>query len=268
MSINNLPILTIITVVYNGEKYLERTIQSVLTQSYKYLEYIIIDGGSTDDTINIINKYINNISIFISEKDDGIYDAMNKGIKNAKGNLIGIINSDDWYEPNAFELVINEYLQYKYFVFHGRMKIWRNDEPLYTHLNRHPEKTLIKGMCINHPTVFIPKTIYDTVGTFNIQYKIAADWDLMIRILKNNYHFHYINENIANFSLNGISSKISNQTISEKHLIRKNNHIYNVMDIHYILDIIKISIFKGNILYNISIYKEYIKYIFINLLKY
>ena len=96
--------VSIITVVYNGAKTIEHTIQSVLNQSYKNIEYIIIDGLSTDGTQKIIEKYIDSISYFVSEKDNGLYDAMNKGIQKATGSMIGIINSDDWYNPYAVEI--------------------------------------------------------------------------------------------------------------------------------------------------------------------
>ena len=97
--------ISIITVVLNGEKTLERTIKSVINQSYKNFEHIVIDGGSTDGTIKILKKYSKKISYWKSEKDKGIYDAMNKGIKKSKGNIIGILNSDDYYLKNALKIV-------------------------------------------------------------------------------------------------------------------------------------------------------------------
>ena len=101
------PLVSIITVVLNGESHLEHTINSVLCQTYENLEYIIIDGGSSDGTQDIIRKYQDKIDYWISESDDGIYDAMNKGILQAKGELIGILNSDDWYELETVELMVN-----------------------------------------------------------------------------------------------------------------------------------------------------------------
>ena len=108
---NNEPLISIITVVYNGEEYLEQTINSVINQTYKNIEYLIIDGGSTDGTLDIIKKYDNHISYSVSESDKGLYDAMNKGISIANGELIGMINSDDWYELDAVELIVNKYLE-------------------------------------------------------------------------------------------------------------------------------------------------------------
>ena len=100
---NNSPLISIITVSYNAVKTIEDTITSVLNQTYSNIEYIIIDGASTDGTLEVIKKYQDDISIIVSEPDKGIYDAMNKGIERANGELIGIINADDWYEANAVE---------------------------------------------------------------------------------------------------------------------------------------------------------------------
>ncbi len=105
------PLMSIITVVFNGEKFLEQTIQSVINQTYKNIEYIIIDGGSTDGTLDIIKKYKDKIDYWASEKDEGIYDAMNKGIKVAKGKYLAFINADDWYEDNALNHVFSAYSQ-------------------------------------------------------------------------------------------------------------------------------------------------------------
>jgi len=107
------PLVSIVTVVYNGEKYLEQTIRSVINQRYDNIEYIIIDGGSTDGTLDIVEKHEKMIDYWISEPDEGIFDAMNKGIKICRGELIGLINADDYYAPNAIERVVSCYLKEK-----------------------------------------------------------------------------------------------------------------------------------------------------------
>ena len=101
----SLPVISIITITYNGEKHIEQTIQSVLGQTYPNIQYIIIDGGSTDQTLSIIKKYEQKLYYWVSEKDKGISDAFNKGIAKATGEIVGIINADDWYEPAALEQV-------------------------------------------------------------------------------------------------------------------------------------------------------------------
>ena len=152
-------LVSIITVVYNGEKYLEQTINSVIKQTYNHIEYIIIDGGSTDNTIEIIQAHHAHITYFVSEPDGGLYDAMNKGISVAKGSLIGMINSDDWYELNTVELMVAAYKENpqksifhsdRYDVFYGgNRKIRKFNPSLY--------KFLFYGMTYNHPSMFITK---------------------------------------------------------------------------------------------------------------
>ncbi len=117
--------ISVITVCFNSEKTIARTIESVINQHYSDLEYIIIDGGSKDKTVEIINKYRNELSYFISEPDQGISDAFNKGIRVATGDIIGIINSDDWYENGIFKLVNEMFLQNKEIdVLVGALRYW------------------------------------------------------------------------------------------------------------------------------------------------
>ena len=119
------PKISIITVCYNSEKYLEETIQSVLRQNYQNVEYIIIDGGSTDNTVSIIDKYRQYITYFVSEPDNGISDAFNKGIRVATGDVIGIINSDDLLEEGALERVAQEYAPSVDW-YRGDCKVWND----------------------------------------------------------------------------------------------------------------------------------------------
>ncbi|MDO4190908.1 MAG: glycosyltransferase, partial [Bacteroidales bacterium] len=128
---NNTPLVSIITVCFNAEKTIEQTIQSVINQTYSNIEYIIIDGKSTDSTLNIVSKYKDNIATIISEPDNGIYDAMNKGIKLSSGELIGIINADDWYEKDAVKIMVNKYLSTENkdnSLYYGMIRIWKNNK--------------------------------------------------------------------------------------------------------------------------------------------
>ena len=120
---NNIPLISIITVSYNAVKTIEDTILSVINQTYPNIEYIIIDGGSTDGTLDIIKKYQDKITYWVSEPDKGIYDAMNKGIAKANGELIGIINADDWYELDAVQNVVLEFNNTRPAIYHGGLNI-------------------------------------------------------------------------------------------------------------------------------------------------
>ncbi len=247
-SLQSLPLISIITVVYNGAKYLEETIQSVINQTYPNVEYIIIDGGSTDGTLDIIKKYEDYIDYWVSERDKGIYDAMNKGITLCQGELIGIINSDDWYEHNVFEKIIDEYNKSdKKTILHGYMNIIKDEKLYYVAKPNKNLRVFKKGMILNHPTVFVPIDIYKKLGLFSTEYKIASDWDFMLRCYKNNFNFLCMKIVISNFRLGGSSFIFDKHHANEKHLIRKNNAVYKIFDKYYIYDLIKINIF-GNYL--------------------
>ncbi|BAV10201.1 Glycosyltransferase involved in cell wall bisynthesis [Filimonas lacunae] len=198
------PLVSIITVVYNSEKTLEQTLQSVCEQTYKNIEYIVIDGGSSDGTVDIIKKYSSDIAYWISEKDGGIYYAFNKALAMAKGELIGIINSDDWYEKNAVECVVKEYLLCKGGdVFHGLLRfIGEGDKP--DSVVGHYHTFLSNGM-IEHPTCFVKKSLYDSIGHFDTMYRSAADYEFMQRARKAGARFVFVTQLLANFRRGGIS---------------------------------------------------------------
>ncbi|MFD2998834.1 glycosyltransferase family 2 protein [Pontibacter toksunensis] len=196
-------VVSIITVVYNGESYLEHTIQSVLNQTYKNIEYIIVDGGSTDNTLEIIKKHEDKVAYWRSEPDKGISDAFNKGIAFATGDLIGIINADDWYEPDAVSSVVAKYKPG--IVLHGNLQYWKEDGS--RGMNVSPNANLLKQeMTINHPTVFIDKEVYHKLGSFDTSYKFAMDYHLLLRILHAGVPFIYVNKTLANMRLGGFSS--------------------------------------------------------------
>lgn len=176
--------VSIITVCYNSEVTIERTIKSVLNQTYEDFEYLIIDGKSTDRTLEIIQKYIplfNGRIKLISEPDQGIYDAMNKGIKNASGELIGILNSDDYYEADAVENAVMHINQSKYQILYGMLRVVRNGIETKIIMPKH--ENLSEEM-IAHPTCFVKKKVYDDFGGFNVRYRSCADHDFMLRMQK------------------------------------------------------------------------------------
>lgn len=175
------PLFSIITVVYNNEKYLEETINSVISQSNKNYEYIIIDGGSNDKTIDIIKKYENNIDYWVSQKDKGIYDAFNKGMSLCTGDYIGIINSDDVYTKNALEIV-SKYIDKDNkldFVFGSVKKHWGVLSGFK------PNKIYFSwGFYSSHSTgFFLKRTSAKIIGLYNLKYKYHADYDYFYRMI-------------------------------------------------------------------------------------
>ncbi len=201
---SSLPLITVITVVFNGEKYLEETIQSVINQTYPNIEYIIIDGGSTDGTIDIIKKYENYIDYWVSENDNGIYDAMNKGLKLALGEFVGILNADDYYEEDAIENLLSLLLNSKkdYVIANVRI-IEKNSiiKPIYPL----KKNKIYQEMPYPHISALIPKKIYKKVGLFNTKYKKAADFDMAIRIHLYGFESCYLDKIVGNIHIGGTS---------------------------------------------------------------
>lgn len=201
------PLISIITVCYNSEKTIRNTLDSVLNQSYDNYEYIIVDGMSTDSTLQIIDEYKERFKeklVFISEKDNGIYDAMNKGIKLAKGSIIGIINSDDWYEENAFEKIRSNFNSSEMQVIYGMQRLIKNENEFEVVIKNHE---FIEERMITHPTCFISKRIYEKYGMYNLDYKISADYEFMLRIRdKKDITYTKVYDIIANFRVGGASS--------------------------------------------------------------
>jgi glycosyltransferase involved in cell wall biosynthesis len=252
------PLVTIITVVYNGEATIEKTIISVLNQSYINIEYIIVDGKSTDSTLNIINRYKSSISSIISETDNGISDAMNKGIKNANGTLVGIINADDWLELNTIEIVVAAFLQNPNAVIHGDLKVHTNLNDYY--ISKGPTKpNLIKGMEINHPTAFVPLDLYKKHGYFNEDLKIVFDWEFILRLHLCGIKFKNIPNILANFTLGGVSTKYAKNIVYEMHCVRKKYKLYKFYDYYFIINRIRLLLFGSNMI-KISQYKRLIKF--------
>jgi len=216
--------ITIITVTKNSEKYLEENILSVFNQTYKNYEHIIIDGDSKDKTKNIIEKHKDKISYFISEPDQGLYFAMNKGIQKATGDIIGILNSDDIYFPNALEIVN------KYFVKNEKLDFLFGS--VYKHKLMHgyyPNK--IKwtfGFYTTHSVGFFIKTqSQKKIGFYDTQYKWSADYDLFYKMI---VKFKLIgistkkDEILGKFRTGGLSSKIKYfDFLKENNKIRLNN---------------------------------------------
>lgn len=199
--------ITVITVCYNSEKTIRNTFDSVLNQDEHDFTYIVIDGASTDSTLDIIKEYsekFNKTKIdfsWISEPDNGIYNAMNKGIMLSTGDYIGILNSDDTYEPYTIRTIYNAIEENPDVdVFHGLMRYWNNEKLVMVHGLSSNE--LERGM-IEHPTCFVKREIYTKHGLFSEKYKYVSDYEFMLRIKYENCHFYLIEQILANYSENG-----------------------------------------------------------------
>lgn len=181
--------ISLITPTYNSATTLARTIDSVLGQNYSDLEYIIIDGASTDQTKEIIVKYQNKLNIkFISEKDNGIYDAMNKGISLTTGEIVGILNSDDFHDNNnVLNTVAKAFEDTKVDAVYGDIKYFStgvDKVTRYWQAGEYTEAKFNNGWMIPHPTLFVRKSVYNKCGLFNTSLKLAADYEFILRILK------------------------------------------------------------------------------------
>lgn len=210
------PKVTIITPCLNSEDTICETIESVLYQTYANIEYIIIDGKSTDNTVNIINKYVplfRGRLRFISEKDRGIYDAMNKGIKMSTGSLIGIINSDDFYNHDAVENIISNMIDDPYQVIYGYCRLLNRDR--ITGIVRQRHENLKYGM-IPHPTCFVTRKVYQDFGMFLRTFHIVSDYEFMIRLYDSKkVVFIQIREIIANFRTGGTSYNMQKRKLED-----------------------------------------------------
>jgi glycosyltransferase involved in cell wall biosynthesis len=222
----SIPLVTIITVVFDGDKYLEQAIQSVINQTYDNIEYIIIDGGSTDGTIDIIRKYEQVIDYWISEPDRGLYDAMNKGICLSSGDIIGILNSDDLYLIDTVEKVVEKYKEDgKPSVIYGDMLKFLNEN--YAQVSFHKgdlSEVAFREfrIAINHPTCFVHREIYNSFGVFQSKYEVGADRELMMRFYEGGVQFIYLGKVLAKFRLGGTTSSLSLISIVRRQIIQEN----------------------------------------------
>ena len=192
---NDTPVrISIVTVCYNSEETIAQTIESVLMQTYPAFEYIIEDGLSTDKTLEIAES-------FSSQRDDGIYDAMNKGIGLASGDLVGLINSDDWYERDALETVAECYERTGFDLFYADLRMVLPGGGSFIKRARNRKYQTSRDW--NHPTTFITRELY---GKYRYRNEtLHDDYDLILRLRKAGVHTETVNKVIANFRMNGVS---------------------------------------------------------------
>lgn len=204
--------ITIITVCYNSETTIRKTIESVLSQNYQNIEYIIIDGASKDNTINIIGEYKERIDNFISEKDNGIYDAINKGISMAKGEIVGILNSDDiFYDNDTISCIaekFNNNIDLESII--GDIVFVKPNGKLHRHYSafKWTPRKFAWGLMPPHPTFYCKRSLFEKYGSYRCDFKIAADYELLIRfLLVNKISYEYIPKIFVTMSLGGVSTK-------------------------------------------------------------
>ena len=233
--------ISIITVVRNNASTIKDTIDSVLKQTYSNVEYLVIDGSSTDGTIEIIQGYKKYIKKFISEKDKGVYDAMNKGINLATGDVIGLLNGDDvYFDETVLQNVANAFKKNESDCVYGDLYyVERNnlDEIVrYWKSSKFKKGSFARGWHPPHPTFFLKKEVYSKYGLYDIEMKVSADFDLMLRLLeKYNITSHYLPTILVRMRTGGMSNKtikniiISNQSILrsfDKYKIKINKFMY------------------------------------------
>ncbi len=226
--------VSIITASYNSAAKIQDTINSVAAQDYPNIEYIIIDGGSVDGTLDIIKQNESKISHYLSEKDKGIYDALNKGIRIASGDIIGFLNSDDVYDNNHIVSdIVNTLTQNQADIIFGDITYHSDKEGKrkmirYWKSNNFNHKSLKYGWMPAHPSLYCTKEVYNSCGFYDDSFMIAADYDFMLRLFNcTNYKKIYLPQVIVNMDTGGISNNslknILQKSKEDYRAIRKNN---------------------------------------------
>ena len=233
------PLFSIITICYNSEKTIERTMKSVLAQTFKDYEYIIVDGASKDGTLDVVKKYeplFEGRMMWKSEPDKGIYDAMNKGIQRAFGSIIGIVNSDDWMEPVALENVYNVFVangKDENSLYCGGMNFHNEDGTIHTLMpdiemfTKGASEYIMRG--IRHPATFVPQKVYHKIGVFDSRMEIMADTDFLLRAYYNDVKIIGVKSVITNMADGGASNaltwKSGKKSFNDKRLMLSNFNV-------------------------------------------
>lgn len=263
--------ISIVTICKNAENEIIDTLQSVLLQDYSNLEYIIIDGGSTDETNNIINQYYGLLhskgikTVHISEPDKGISDAFNKGISISTGDIIGLINAGDTLLEDSLR-TISENFDEQLDVLYGNT-VFVDKKNGIKYLRKKPEnvdysKFASRGLVFTHQSAFVKKKMYDTVGLYDLDFKIIMDTELFIRFYQSGATFKYIDKNLVSMLAGGISSKPSKKLYEEHIEIgRRYGGVSRWrLRIHYICDMpiawLKTQVKKNKKLWNFLIGKK------------
>lgn len=229
------PLISIITAVYNGEGFIENAIQSVLSQTYPHIEYIIIDGGSTDKTVSIIETYQNKLHYWISEKDKGVYDAWNKGLAKANGEWIAFLGADDvFYNNNVIEeatpdlnIALNRNIRYVY----GKVQLMSVSGKKFIEEWGIPweesKKNIFRNMTLTHCGAFHHKSLFKEYGNFDDTFKITGDYEFILREFSKQRSAYFIDRPITAMRAGGISANLKHKLTVAKENIKalKLNHI-------------------------------------------
>ena len=201
--------VSVITICFNSETVIAKTIESVLNQTYKEIEYLIVDGDSKDKTVEIAESYRERLEAegieykVISEPDEGIYDAMNKGIRNATGELVGIINSGDYYEPEMIETAVSEYEKEPFDIFYADINLIKENGTVIVKHSKMDKLPTSRHW--NHPTMVVKRAYYEEIGTYKCE-GIHDDFEFLLRARKKNAKIRIVNKVLANFLTGGASN--------------------------------------------------------------
>ena len=223
--------ISIITITYNSASSLQRALDSVQSQTYKDIEHVIIDGASTDGTRKLIEAYAKqhkNVK-WVSEKDNGIYDAINKGIRLATGDVIGFLHSDDmFYSVDSIGQIAAAFEQNQADVVYGDLQYMRGNKVVRRwKSNTFNPRALKYGWMPPHPTVYVRREVYQQVGEYDSWFRISADYDMILRIFTAGYNTHYIPEVLVCMETGGASNKNTKARLSntmEDYIVLKKNH--------------------------------------------
>lgn len=213
------PLVSIVTAVRNGERHLEPTIRSILDQTYDNVEYIVVDGQSTDGTVEMLRQYGERIDYWCSEPDAGIYDAMNKGIAQCRGDLVGIIGAGDRYEPEAVAKVVAAFSAEHADVVYGDVNIVDAETGIAFPRRARSDLMPLSMSSINHPSAFVRRALY-LERAYDTRWRIAADYDLMLEYYVNGRRFAHAGAKIVNILTGGVSGSFATQ-VEVFHVHRK-----------------------------------------------
>ena len=256
-SLINEPLISIITVVFNGIEHLEETILSVANQTYCNIEYIIIDGGSDDGTLEIIKKYPHIIDLWVSENDNGIYDAMNKGAKLATGSHLGFLNASDMYFTDAIQHVVNAISKNDFdYCFAPAIVRTESGQDIFT---AHPIHNFVyqqgqyMGMPAPHMTTFIKVQVFREMGGYDLSFLLSSDFDLLLRLTKDSQNMQSLEQPIGAFRLGGVSGSY------KTHM--DNFYVFKKHKMHFLRRLFVVIYFTARTFVAKNLFTKMVKYI-------